>query len=254
MDETRRSDHADVSTGNAANIRAWSTVSQEELDAFGDEGDFARQHLLTPALLDFLGPVAGRAVLDAGAGNGYLSRKLARMGAAVTALEPSDGPYEYITTREADEPLGITCIKQDLSTLRGFESRFDTVVANMVLLDIADYQPAIANCLAALKLDGRFIFSLEHPFTDVADRTALPIKLHDYFSERQLPRAHGYNFHRTLQTYVDAVADCGGLVVRIKEPRLARGIAQRHPERAWSGSVPAFILIKAMKPDSASVT
>ena len=234
-------------TTNEDNIGAWSQVSYAELDAFGDEGDFARQHLLTPALLALLGDVAGTAVLDAGAGNGYLARKLARMGASVTAVEPADGPFQYIVAREAREPLGLTCIQQDLSTLDQLAGYFDAVIANMVLLDIPDFRPAIANCLAALRPGGAFIFSLEHPFTDVAGRGELPFPVSDYFTERAFPRTHGDNFHRTLETYIDAVADCGGVIARIKEPRLAEAVARLHPERAWASKLPAFLVVQARK-------
>jgi SAM-dependent methyltransferase len=232
---------------NADNIAAWSAFPESVLEAFGDEGDFAHQYLLTPALLDLLGDVSGRQLLDAGAGNGYLSRKLARLGAIVTALEPAENPFRYMLERELQEPLGISCIQQDLSTMTQFDGQFDAVVANMVLLDIPDYQEAISNCVRALKLDGAFIFSIEHPSFDLADKSQLPVGVDDYFSERAFPRDFGHNFHRTLETYLDALADNGALVERIKEPRLSAELAEQHPERAWGRFVPAFMLIKAVK-------
>ena len=230
---------------NEANIRAWSDLSESDLEAFGDSGDFARQHLLTPALLDLLGDVGGKQILDAGAGNGYLSRMLARMGASVTAIEPAAGPFRYIASREEAEPLGLQFLQQDLSTMDQFNGEFDFTIANMVLLDIADFRPAIANCLRATKPDGAFIFSLEHPFTDVADRSEVPFKITDYFTERAFPRAIGHNFHRSLETYFDALADNGAVVERIKEPRLLADVAARHLEHAWSQVLPAFIVIMA---------
>ncbi len=239
----------DKPISNEANIRAWSRVEESELEAFGDEGDFARQYLLTPALLDLLGDVAGQKILDAGAGNGYLSRMLARIGATVTAVEPADGPYRYIVRRETEDPLGIEVLQQDLSTMTQIDGKFDFVIANMVLLDIPDFRPAIANALRALKPEGAFIFSLEHPFTDVTDRSELPFRTSDYFSERAFPRTFAHNFHRTLETYVDAVADCGAVIERIKEPRLASDVAERHPDRAWASRLPAFIILKARKLD-----
>ncbi len=241
----------DRAISNADNIRAWSKTSSAELDAFGDAGDFARRHLLTPTLLDLLGDVAGSKVLDAGAGNGYLAHLLAGMGADVTALEPADGPFRYIVEREMAQPLGITCLQQDLSKMTQFNGHFDLVVASMVLLDIADFRPAIANCLRAVRPSGSFIFSLEHPFTDVANRSELPFKVDDYFTERAFPRRIAHNFHRTLETYVDALADCGALVERIKEPRLSAELADLHPERAWAHRLPAFIVVKAKKPGGA---
>ena len=232
---------------NAANIQAWSNVSESDLETFGDSGDFARQHLLTPALLDLLGDVTGRQILDAGAGNGYLSRILARMGASVTAVEPADGPFCYIASREEAESLGIRLLQQDLSTMDQFDGEFDFTIANMVLLDIPDFRPAIANCLRATKPEGAFIFSLEHPFTDVADRTEIPFKVTDYFTERAFPRAIGHNFHRSLETYIDALADNGAVIERIKEPSLPADVAARYPEHAWAQVLPAFVVIKARR-------
>lgn len=234
-------------TSNADNIRAWSAVTRAELEAFGDEGDFARRHLLTAQVLDLLGEVAGKTVLDAGAGNGYLARKLARRGACVTALEPTQPMFEYMVAREAEEALHITLLQQDLSTMTQFERRFDAVVANMVLLDIPDYRTAVASCVQALKVGGAFVFSLEHPHFAGADTSQLPARVGDYFTERAVARTHGYNFHRTLETYVDVVADHGAFVERIKEPQLSADLAQRHPEHAWGHFVPAFIIVKAIK-------
>jgi SAM-dependent methyltransferase len=239
---------------NADNIRAWSSMTWAALDEFGDHGDFARQHLLTPALLDLCGDVSGAQVLDAGAGNGYLSRLLAGMGAGVTALEPADAPFRYILERETAAPLGITCLQEDLSAITQFDGSFDLVVANMVLLDIPDFRTAIANCLHALRAGGSFVFSLEHPFTDVAERSELFLKVDDYFTERARERRIAHNFHRTLETYVDVLADCGALVERIKEPRLPVELAELYLEHAWAHRLPAFIVIKAVKAGDAAKT
>ena len=69
-------------------IKAWSKAPRELLENFGD-GDFARIHLLNPSILKLLGDVKGRKILDAGCGQGYLCRILARKGAIMTGIEPS---------------------------------------------------------------------------------------------------------------------------------------------------------------------
>lgn len=46
--------------------------------------DLSRHDLLDPIILQILGDVSGKRVLDAGCGDGYLSRKLAKLGALVT--------------------------------------------------------------------------------------------------------------------------------------------------------------------------
>src|SRR5690349_22732484 len=100
---------------NSDVIRAWGAgVSAAE--AFGEEGDFAHQYLLNPAIFAMPGNVTGKQLLDAGCGQGYLSRLLARRGAHVTGIEPTEGFYQIALQREEAKPLGISYLQQDLST------------------------------------------------------------------------------------------------------------------------------------------
>ena len=150
-------------------LRAWSAYSREMIDAFGDEGDASRRYILNPVLFQLLGDVTGRCVLDAGCGTGYLCRLLAQRGAHVTGVEPADALYMYAVERESSNPLGITYLQHDLSTLTLFDAAFEVVVANMVFMDIPDYQAAMHTCIRALKPGGQFIFSLLHPCFDEID-------------------------------------------------------------------------------------
>jgi SAM-dependent methyltransferase len=132
-----------------------------------DDGDFLKQHLVNPALTRMLGDVAGRRVLDAGCGNGYFSRMLARAGAEVTGIEPAGALFSFATGSERAEPLGIRYRQADLCSLtepgRAGLGQFDAVVASMVLPAIPDWRTALAGCVAALRPGGRLVFSLNHP-------------------------------------------------------------------------------------------
>ncbi|NJO83475.1 MAG: methyltransferase domain-containing protein [Blastochloris sp.] len=74
---------------NVHNIQAWSNFSREMIEAVGDEGDAARRYILNPVLFALTGDVAGRSLLDAGCGAGYLCRLFAQRGAHVTGIEPA---------------------------------------------------------------------------------------------------------------------------------------------------------------------
>ena len=80
-------------------IEAWSAAAHLAHE-FGDEGDGARRLLLTPTVLRMLGDVTGKRIFDAGSGNGYLSRMLARRGAIVVGIEPADGLRSYALESE----------------------------------------------------------------------------------------------------------------------------------------------------------
>jgi len=118
---------------NTDAIKAWSRASQEIVANFGDEGDFTRRYLLNPVIFGLLGDVAGKKMLDAGCGQGYLSRLLAKKGAVVTGIEPAEPWYTYAVQREQAEQLGIRYVQEDLSTWAALPDTFDYVIANMVL-------------------------------------------------------------------------------------------------------------------------
>src|SRR5215212_348919 len=148
---------------NAEALQHWASYPRELIEGFGDQGDFARQHLLNPAIFRMLGDVNGKSILDAGCGQGYLCRLLARRGAHLSGVEPTEPMIRYAIEREHDEKLGITYVQQDLSSWSAPDGCFDVAIANMVLMDIPDYQLAILNCVRALNDQGRFIFSILHP-------------------------------------------------------------------------------------------
>lgn len=76
-----------------------------------------RRDLLDPIILDALGDVGGKRILDAGCGDGYLSRKLAELGAVVTAVEASSQMLAFALAEEECEPMSITYHNGDIAHL-----------------------------------------------------------------------------------------------------------------------------------------
>ncbi|MGW1208987.1 class I SAM-dependent methyltransferase [Streptomyces sp. NPDC002499] len=90
-------------------------------------------------MLRLLGDVRGRRLLDAGCGNGYLSRILAGRGAQVTGVEPTELMCAFAREREAELRQGITYVQADLTRLPNLGAPFDAVVCSMVLMAIDSY-------------------------------------------------------------------------------------------------------------------
>jgi 2-polyprenyl-3-methyl-5-hydroxy-6-metoxy-1,4-benzoquinol methylase len=229
-------------------IRAWSAAAHLA-DEFGDDGDGARRLLLTPTILRLLGGVTGKRVLDAGCGNGYLSRILARGGAIVTGLEPADGLRNHAGEREATEPLGITYIDADLSVFTDCPTAFDIVVANMVLMTIPDWQAALANCVGALEPGGQMILSLTHPCFEEpgASWSKGYVAVSDYVGEYVIEGPVAPDFHRTLSAYINELIRLGCEVVELVEPALAADSAGDDPFSQRNVHVPSFLIISATK-------
>lgn len=234
---------------NQEAIDQWSTAV-DRVDDFGEEGDFARQHLLNPAIFALLGPVEGKRVLDAGCGQGYLSRLLAKRGAIVTGVEPATSWYRRCVEREHQERLGITYRQEDLSTLEIGPSPFDAVVANMVFMDIPEYEAAIRNCIRSLVSAGSLVFSLTHPcFEESAtlwrDRGYVAVR--EYLREYTVAQGIGTRFHRPLSAYFNLVIREGCTIRAVVEPQLGPEWARRGPEYERNVHVPNFIVVHASK-------
>lgn len=236
---------------NADMIQKWSAMPADVIESFGDEGDFARQYLLNPTIFQLLGDVAGKAILDAGCGNGYLSRILRKRGAKMTGLEPASGLFQYALAREETQPLGIHYVQADLATWRS-QLRFDFVVANMVLMDIPNYESALDSCFQHLRPGGSLIFSIIHPCfeeTDSEYRANGYIKVSQYFEPYRIKQDWGDRFHRPLSDYVTALLKRGGRIEAIIEPRLPLDQTRQPLERERNLHVPSFIVFKVSKSD-----
>ena len=137
---------------------AWESLAAWYDENQGDEGDLWHRTLIDPELLRVVGPVTGLRVLDLACGNGYLARRFARMGAAVTGVDASAPIIARARRREAEAPLGIAYHVADTARLETLEdARFDVAVCNMALMDIEDAAGAISETGRVLLPGGRFI-------------------------------------------------------------------------------------------------
>ena len=238
-------------------IFAWGNAPQDAAEQHGDEGDFARQHLLNPAIFSLTKDVQDKQILDAGCGQGYLSRMLAKRGAIVTGVEPAEVWYRYCIEREEREPLGITYLQRDLSTLFSLDdmptlrNTFDIVIANMVFMDIPDYKKAMQLCIASLKHGGSFIFSITHPCFEESssewDKKG-SVEVRDYSREFAIKTGYAYAFHRPLSTYLNLLVEAGCIFQRMIEPRLDETIMQQYGEKhSRNAFVPQFVVIRAVR-------
>lgn len=237
---------------NADAIRAWAAHGDRVGD-FDDEGDGAHRWLLNPTIFALLGEASGKRILDAGCGQGYLSRLLARRGAPVTGVEPAAPWYAAALAREEADPLGISYLQADLSTLAATHPQllgaFDVVIANMVLMDIPDYEAAIHSCAAALVPGGVFICTLLHPCFEESGAAWLQkqsIETREYLHPYVRAQTIGYLFHRPLSAYVNALLDAGLSLQRMVEPHLSE-----EDVRALGNDrdchVPSFIALRFAK-------
>lgn len=162
-------------------------------------------------MLGLLEDVSGRTVLDAGCGEGYLSRVLAGHGAKVTGIDIS--PALLHIARGHDVECAIQYHVGDLcGPLPEWKEQFDAIGSRFVLNDVYDHEGFASTLFSVLKPDGRAVLAFNSPYGAV-------IRGHvtDYFDSGKISPYRGlwaagvevFHHHRTLEEYLDAFLSVG---------------------------------------------
>jgi 2-polyprenyl-3-methyl-5-hydroxy-6-metoxy-1,4-benzoquinol methylase len=222
----------------AANV-AWREQHEATGDPFG----------LLPPLLELLGDITGRQVLDAGCGEGYLARVLAARGAHVTGIDLSPRLIELARTKN---PGGTGYRVADLSQpLPDIAGSFDAAASYLALNDVTGYRGFAATLAASLKPGGRLALALNNPYSAVIDRHVT-----DYFDSGAVSRYRGlweagikaHYHHRTLENYLDAFLTAGLRLAKLTDIP-ARADAHRPDAYLPAGAhFPRFMLLAFTKP------
>jgi 2-polyprenyl-3-methyl-5-hydroxy-6-metoxy-1,4-benzoquinol methylase len=88
--------------------RYWNSNADAWAEQVRRGADVAREWLNNPAFLELVGDVPGRRVLDAGCGEGYNTRILARRGARMTGVDLSERMTRWPARKNAVSRSGST--------------------------------------------------------------------------------------------------------------------------------------------------
>jgi len=242
-------------------IKRWDLSAEQYAANCSKYGDINREVLLTPVILEMLGRVVGKQVLDAGCGEGFLSRLVAERGASVTAVDYSERLLEIARERTADE-LRIDYLHANLEHLDMLnDDTFDIVVSCVVVQDVPDYQAAIEEMYRVLQPGGTCILAMTHPcFSSdggwVRDSKGKKLhwKIDSYFYERGFEISwppgsdnNPINFHRTLTSYFRTIIGTGFLVEDLMEPYPSQEAIGKHPHFIDDLRMSHFLVFKLKK-------
>jgi len=151
---------------NQFSREAWDANAEVWDARMGDEGNDFFNVLCWPVLASFLAAQPEQHFLDIACGNGLTSRRLALLGANVTAFDFSANLIGLAKERlNPDSRIAYHVIDAtDESALIALgDHSFDSALCNMALFDMADLEPLFRALLKLLKPGGVFVFSLTHP-------------------------------------------------------------------------------------------
>lgn len=237
------------------------------------EGNVFQNRLIGPATERLLAVQPGEAILDLACGNGVVSRRLAHLGAQVTACDFSPTFLQRARERTTEFAGRIEYRLVDLTDSRallGLASRpYDAAICNMALMDISTIQPLLQALRTLLRPGGRFVFSVLHPcfnstgcsiMAEQVDENGELRKQHAVRVRRYLtptsqkgvgipgqPQAH-YYFERPLSLLLSSCFACGFVMDGIEEPAFGHVDAPQPLRWESLGDVPPVLVVRVRRP------
>ena len=230
----------------------WAESAQDWIDA--DQS--VRTGMLDRWMLDSLGDVSGKSVIDIGCGEGRFSRLLSKLGASVTGVDLTEALIERAYSLSAGETYRIG----NAETLEGVASAtFDIAVSYIVLVDLLDYRSAINAAFRVLRPGGRFLVCNIHPMRSCVPvgwikqgDTKLFYPVDNYTDEG--PREWMWwgrpfvNMHRTLSSHITAFLEAGFTLRALHEPVPSEEELAANPTFDDEYRAPNFIIYVLDKP------
>lgn len=193
------------------------------------------------SLVDF--PLAGRRVLDLGCGAGGQAEWLADAGAAVVGLDLSAAMIAAARQRTGGRASFVIA---DLAAALPFApDSFDALTCSLALHYVEDWLVPLTSFASVLRPGGHAVVSLDHPFGP-----PLPGQVAGYFAtelvadswEKAGVRVRQRFWRRPLGAVIDAFADAGFVLERLREAQPSAAALARHPEELTPlVGVPVFI-------------
>jgi 2-polyprenyl-6-hydroxyphenyl methylase / 3-demethylubiquinone-9 3-methyltransferase len=170
-------------------------------------------------------PFAGLTLLDIGCGGGLLSEPLARLGFAVTGIDPARNNVDVAQAHARRSGVSVTYRKVTAETLVEEEARFDVVLAMEVVEHVPDVPEFVRTATSLVHPGGVFVAA-------TINRTkrsfALAIVGAEYVM-RWLPvGTHSWDKFVTPAELEDAIQS-GGLVVTERKGVFRSRISSRSP-------------------------
>lgn len=232
--------------------RLWDAKADFWDDLMGNEGNHFYRLLVGPSQLSLLQLSSADTVLEIGCGNGVSTRGVARSAKRVVACDVSAKLIDAAKRRA--EAAGLTNIEfhvvdaTDEEALGALGKEYDAALCSMALMDIPVLDPVMRALRAALKENGRFVFSICHPSFNHHGATMLEelvdhdgelvpsfsVKVAQYLDvpfglgtgARDEPNPH-YYFHRPLSGVLQAAFQAGFVLDGLLEPAFPK----REPQR-----------------------
>jgi SAM-dependent methyltransferase len=138
----------------------WDQSARAWVAAMGERGDWARQHVLDPIMLERVSARRFECALDVGCGEGRFCRMLKGRQIPAVGIDPT---ADLIAQAKKLDPNGDYHLAR--AELLPFpDASFDLVISYLTLIDIADFRKAVTEMVRVLKRDGTLLIANVNSF------------------------------------------------------------------------------------------
>lgn len=242
---------------NAEGRQLWDAKAAFWDSLHGDDGNVFHRTLIAPSVERLLDVKSGERVLDVACGNGVMVRRLAELGAVMTATDFSAGLIERAKARgqRSGHPIDYRVVDATDESALVALGEFDAMVCTMALMDIPDIAPLFRAARRMLRPGGRFVFATSHPafnsnnpifYAEIEDRNGELIhtggvKISGYLDIPPTkavgaidePNPH-YYYHRPLHELLGEAFRAGLVLNGLEEIGFPREEADQARELSWS--------------------
>ena len=207
------------------------------------EGWFFNEMLEMPAMLDLLGKVKGKRILDFGCGSGIYAKLLTEKRAIVSGFDIS---HEMLKIAKQNNPE--LDLRQGSGYNIPFKEEFDIVQASLVLDYFDDWDKVFREVKRVLKKGGHFVFSIGNPVSECVKKVIVNgeklkvLGINNYFKENVLytdwtikgkdkesiVKMPGY--HKTYETIIKTIIKNGFEIVDYRDAFPAKNARKHFPE------------------------
>jgi SAM-dependent methyltransferase len=231
----------------------WDRSAGPWIAAMGERGDWGREHVLDPIMLERVSARQFERALDVGCGEGRFCRMLQARGIHVVGIDPTE---ELLAAARRRDPKGEYRIAR-AESLPFSEASFDLVVSYLTLIDIADFRAALKEMARVLAPKGILLIANLNSFITSCPNGWIKDQhgndLH-YAVDRYLEEFPEWvewsdirveNWHRPLSAYVRELLAQGVTLTFFDEPHPRPGASD---QQARYRRAPWFMVMEWQRP------
>ncbi len=251
---------------------SWDAQAKWYDKIVGEEGSYYHKEVIVPKLLQKLGSIKNKKILDLGCGQGFFCRILSKKQAKVTGVDLSKNLIHLAKTYPTYDIQYFISSSENLSFLE--ENSFDFAISILSIGNIKNISQTFKEIYKILKNNGKFIFVIIHPCFRIPRQSQWLLdqnqkiqyrRIDRYLSEMEIPiithpgktkhsnslddQDYSIMFHRPLEKIVKELVNSAFLISDLEEwtsNKISHGKKAKAENRARK-EIPLFLMIEAIK-------